>query len=45
MMIDASEPQILEWLGAHGSENLLARRLGLELAPCDLLEQNLELFV
>ena len=44
-MIDASESQILLRLSAQGFDHLRLGRRGIHLAPGDLIEQILELFV
>ena len=45
MMIDAREPQILEWPFAKGVEQPFARGGRVDLAARYLIEQILELFV
>ena len=39
VVIDASEPEVLERLGAERFEELISSGLCVEVAPCDLIEQ------
>ena len=45
MMIDASESKIFERPGSERGDKTIARRVDIDLATRDLLEQILKLFV
>jgi hypothetical protein len=45
VQIDASEPEIFERLLAQAVDEQVARRAGAQVAPRDLFEQILQLFV